>query len=64
MEARAIRGARNTIYRDRPTIAVCAYHRADDYWRLMDEVLSIRSDYRVGIRLYADIIDDITIYFY
>lgn len=64
MEARAIRGARATIERDRPVLAVCAYHRADDYWRLMDEVLKIRSDYRVGIRQYADFLADATLYFY
>lgn len=64
MEACALRGAREIILRDRPVLAVCAYHRADDYWRLIDEVCSIRSDYRVGIRLYADIVEDITLYFY
>lgn len=64
MEARALRGGREVIARDKPVLAVCAYHRADDYWRLIDEVLSIRPDYRVGIRLYADILEDITLYFY
>ena len=64
MEARALRGAREVIARDKPTLAVCAYHRADDYWRLIDEVTSIRRDYRVAIRLYADILEDITLYFY
>lgn len=64
MEASALRGACGLIARDKPVIAVCAYHRADDYWRLIDEVLSIRPDYRVGIRLYADILEDITLYFY
>jgi FkbM family methyltransferase len=64
MEAAALRGARAIIHRDKPTLAVCAYHRSDDYWRLMDEVLAIRPDYRIGIRLYADILEDITLYFY
>ncbi|WP_312513318.1 FkbM family methyltransferase [Stutzerimonas nitrititolerans] len=64
MEARALRGGREIIARDKPVLAVCAYHRADDYWKLIDEVLSIRPDYRVGIRLYADILEDITLYFY
>lgn len=64
MEARALRGARQVIARDRPVIAVCAYHRHDDYWRLIDEVLAIRPDYRIGMRLYADILEDITLYFY
>src|SRR3989344_2954084 len=64
MEASALRGARRLISRDKPVIAVCAYHRANDYWKLIDEVLSIRPDYRIGIRLYADILEDITLYFY
>lgn len=64
MEQRALHGARGVIHRDRPTIAVCAYHRNDDYWRLIDEVLAVRPDYRVGIRLYSDILEDITLYFY
>lgn len=64
MEASALRGARTIIERDKPVLAVCAYHRSDDYWCLMDEVQSIRGDYRVGIRLYADILEDITLYFY
>lgn len=64
MEARALRGGKGIIARDKPVIAVCAYHRADDYWKLIDEVLSIRQDYRIGIRLYADILVDITLYFY
>lgn len=64
MEARALRGARGVIARDKPTLAVCAYHRPDDYWKLMDEVFAIRTDYRVGIRLYAEILEDITLYFY
>lgn len=64
MEAAALRGARVIIKRDKPTLAVCAYHRSDDFWRLMDEVSAIRPDYRIGIRLYADILEDITLYFY
>lgn len=64
MEASALRGARGLIARDKPVVAVCAYHRADDYWKLIDEVLAIRPDYRIGIRLYADILEDITLYFY
>lgn len=64
MEGWALRGARGLIARDKPVIAVCAYHRASDYWALIDEVLAIRPDYRVGIRLYADILEDVTLYFY
>ncbi|MGI3131259.1 FkbM family methyltransferase [Halopseudomonas pachastrellae] len=63
-EAGALRGARRVIERERPKLCVCAYHRSDDLWRLIDVVLSIRGDYRVGVRHYSDIIDDTTLYFY
>lgn len=64
MEERALKGAKSIIQREKPVLAVCAYHRADDYWRLIDTVLSMRPDYCVAIRLYADILEDITLYFY
>lgn len=64
MEAQALLGASRVIQRERPVLAVCAYHRADDYWKLIDTVTSIRSDYKIAIRHYADILHDITLYFY
>lgn len=63
-EAGALRGARHCIQRDRPKLCVCAYHRSDDLWTLMETVLSIRGDYKVGLRHYSDIVDDTTLYFY
>lgn len=64
MEAKALLGATAIIRRERPVLAVCAYHRGDDFWKLMDTVTSIRPDYRIAIRHYADILHDITLYFY
>jgi len=63
-EQGALRGARQVIQRERPKLCVCAYHRSDDLWKLIDTVLSIRDDYNVGVRHYSDIIDDTTLYFY
>ncbi|MBK5539802.1 hypothetical protein JFV28_02100 [Pseudomonas sp. TH05] len=64
MEEKALLGATAVIRREKPVLAVCAYHRADDYWKLIDTVTAIRPDYRVAIRHYADILHDITLYFY
>ena len=64
MEAQALMGATETIRREKPVLAVCAYHRADDYWKLIDVVTSIRPDYKIAIRHYADILHDISLYFY
>ncbi|KNX76810.1 hypothetical protein DA83_05380 [Pseudomonas sp. 250J] len=63
-EEGALKGARQVILRDRPKLCVCAYHRSDDLWKLVDTVLSIRGDYKVGVRHYSDIVDDTTLYFY
>lgn len=63
-EGSALRGARQVLLRERPKLCVCAYHRSDDLWRLIDTVLALRGDYRVGVRHYSDIIDDTTLYFY
>jgi FkbM family methyltransferase len=63
-ESDVIAGAVRTIARHRPTLAVCAYHRADDFWKLVSDVKRIHADYRVGMRHYSDIIDDTTLYFY
>lgn len=63
-EQGALRGARQVIQRERPKLCVCAYHRSDDLWKLIDTVLSIRDDYKVGVRHYSDIVDDTTLYFY
>ena len=64
MEERALQGAAAMIKRERPILAVCAYHRADDFWKLIDAVSAIRSDYKIGLRHYADILHDITFYFH
>jgi FkbM family methyltransferase len=63
-EASAIRGASETIRRHRPKLCVCAYHRADDLWKLIDEVKQIDRTYRCGLRHYSDITDDTSLYFY
>lgn len=63
-EQGALRGAAQVIRRERPKLCVCAYHRSDDLWKLIDTVLSIRDDYKIGVRHYSDIVDDTTLYFY
>jgi hypothetical protein len=63
-EAAALHGARAVIEQHRPVIAVAAHHLPDDPWRLMDEVLSIRPDYRVGMRRYGDSSGPTVLYFH
>lgn len=63
-EAAAIRGARETILRTRPKMLISAYHRADDYFTLVNEVLKIRDDYKIYMRHYPYVPAwDVNLYF-
>ncbi len=57
-ELEVLKGARTTISRWKPILAISAYHKWDDFWILMDYVKSIRSDYEFAIRHYALSMED------
>jgi FkbM family methyltransferase len=63
-ELSVLRGGADLIKKSKPKIAVCAYHRADDYWQIIEYVMSLNSEYKVGMRHYSDILDDTTLYFF
>lgn len=63
-EASALLGAAKTIKKFHPKLCVCTYHRSDDLWKLLDIVKKIDNSYKVGLRHYADIIEDSSFYFY
>ena len=46
----ALQGARRTIRRFRPRMAICTYHRIDDPRAVPEQVLAIRSDYQVSTK--------------
>ena len=49
-EADALRGMERTIHACRPRMAVCAYHRNEDLFRLPGLVLEMEPSYRVYLR--------------
>lgn len=51
-EMDALRGAQNTIVRDKPMIAVSVYHRAGDVLEIMSYLNSLNLDYRFWLRHY------------
>ncbi len=53
-ELDALAGARQTIARHRPVLAICAYHRATDLWQIPHAIKSLCPDYRLFLRLYAE----------
>ena len=52
-EFSALLGARETILKHRPQIAVCVYHKEDDLVRIPEYLLSLHPDYKLYLRNYA-----------
>lgn len=63
-ELPALKGARHTITTHKPKLAISAYHRSMDLLDLTDYVLSLRPDYRVGLRHHTPFRWDTCLYFY
>lgn len=53
-EPQALAGARETIRRARPILAICAYHQCDHLWRIPALIREIVPDYDIFLRRYAE----------
>jgi len=62
-ERPAIAGAARLIGRDSPRLAIAAYHRADDFHRLPEQVLAINSGYDLYLRHYTECRDETVLFF-
>ena len=62
-EYAALEGSRQHIIDDHPVLAICAYHRVDDFWKLPELVLSYRSDYKIYMRHYTEGLLETVYYF-
>ncbi len=49
-ESNAVAGAAQTILRYKPRLQIAAYHRSEDIFSIVRQVLNIRDDYRVFMR--------------
>uniref|UniRef100_UPI0026382118 FkbM family methyltransferase n=1 Tax=uncultured Mailhella sp. TaxID=1981031 RepID=UPI0026382118 len=49
-ELRALKGAEKFLRRCKPKLAVCVYHRLEDFWAIPMYVKSVRPDYRFGVK--------------
>jgi FkbM family methyltransferase len=63
-ELSALKGARKTIESFKPKMAISAYHRATDLLELTDYVLSIKPEYKLGLRHHTPDRWDTCLYFY
>ncbi|GGD39659.1 hypothetical protein GCM10012288_12090 [Malaciobacter pacificus] len=62
-EQDAIIGAKHTIKKYHPILAICVYHKAQDWYKVPKLVLGIRSDYKVYLRHYMEGIYETVMYF-
>ncbi|WP_413701363.1 FkbM family methyltransferase [Psychromonas sp. KJ10-10] len=62
-EINALEGARKHIFLDHPKLAIVAYHKADDFWKIYDFIMGIRNDYKVFIRHYTEGWSETVMYF-
>lgn len=62
-ESFAIEGAKLTIKRYHPKLALSVYHRADDFWKIPQQILEIRDDYNIYMRHYTEGISETVMFF-
>ena len=53
-ELEALAGARQTMARCRPVMAVCAYHKCDHLWIVPQLLKAANPDYHIFLRRYAE----------
>ncbi len=62
-EALALAGCREHIAKDHPKLAIAVYHKANDFWEIPEQILSIRKDYDIYMRHYTEGTDETIMYF-
>lgn len=62
-EQDAIDGARETIKKYKPILAVCIYHKAEDWYKIPQKVLAMEKNYNVYLRHYMEGIFESVMYF-
>lgn len=64
MELALLKGARATIQRWRPKMAICIYHYPSDLFEIAEYIRSIIPEYRFSLRQHAPIFGDFVLYCY
>ena len=62
-ESKALKGAEKTIKKNKPKLIICVYHEPNDVINLINQVMSIRDDYKIYLRHYSTCIYETVAYF-
>lgn len=62
-EQDALEGAKETIRKYKPILAVCIYHKAEDWYKIPEKILAIEKNYDVYLRHYMEGIFESVMYF-
>ena len=62
-EQDAIDGAIDTIKKYKPIMAICVYHKAEDWYKIPQKVLAVYSEYKIYLRHYMEGIYETVMYF-
>lgn len=63
-ELKSLKGARNTIIKHHPRLAICAYHKREDLYELPGYILSLVPEYKFYLRHYDSHEGEIVLYAY
>ena len=58
----ALHGAKNTILRDKPLLAICVYHLRGDLFAIMDYLHELLPEYRFLLRHYGPLMTETVLY--
>lgn len=61
-ELEALKGAKHLIYKYKPKLAICAYHKPEDIYILPKFIKNCRNDYKFYLRHYTDSIYETVLY--
>lgn len=62
-EVDAIEGAKKLILQHTPILAICIYHKAEDWYKVPQKVLEINNNYKLYLRHYMEGIYETVMYF-
>lgn len=61
-ELESLKGARNTIMRDKPKLAICIYHKPEDMWEIPLYIKELVPEYRFYVRHHSSGIGETVLY--